>query len=256
MQLRALFRTLITSLALCLSVSGTARAEAPVIFAAASLRGALDEIADAHEAATGQRPVISYAGSSTLARQISLGAPADLFISANEDWMNWLDDRALLEPGTRRPLIRNSLVVIGAAEAAPMQLSEMPARLGDGRLAMALVEAVPAGTYGRAALEHLGLWDAVAPQVAQADNVRAALALVSTGAAPLGIVYASDAQADPRVAVLADIPPEAHAPILYPVALVAGQDRPDTRALLARLTSANAQDIFLRHGFEPLGARE
>jgi len=166
-----------------------------------------------------------------------------------------LDADGLLAPGTRRDLLGNRLVLIApGADAAPVALEDLSAALGEGgHLAMALVDAVPAGIYGKAALAHLGLWDAVAPRVAQADNVRAALALVATGEAPLGIVYATDANAEPRVSVVARFPEDSHPPITYPVAAIAGHDDDATRAFLGWLGSAQAQAVFVDEGFTLAG---
>jgi molybdate transport system substrate-binding protein len=240
-----------------------ARAADVTVFAAASLTDALGEAARAYETRTGAAITLSFAGSSALARQIQQGAPADLFISANADWMDRLQADGLIAEDTRTDLLRNSLVLIAPTEdTAPLEdappmlgpRTDLRGLLGDGRLAMALVEAVPAGIYGKAALETLGLWEAVAPRVAQADNVRAALALVATGEAPLGIVYATDAAAEDDVRILATIPPETHPPILYPAAAVAGRESADARAFLAFLTGSEAEAIFRRHGFRPVQA--
>lgn len=234
--------------------AGTEQAGKPgsvTVFAAASTAGALDRAAEAFTARTGHRVTISYAGSSALARQIAAGAPADVFLSANPGWMDWLDEQGVIDAGTRRDLLGNSLVVIahgpGAEPLAALQ--DLPARLGTARLAMALVDAVPAGQYGRAALESLGLWQTLAPRVAQADNVRAALALVATGAAPFGIVYATDAMAEPRVSVVARLDPSGHPPVRYPVAGIAGRGSPARDALLDFLGGAAAQQAFAEAGF-------
>ena len=235
------------------------RADAPVVvFAAASLGGALDEIADAWEAETSRPVTLSYAGSSALARQIERGAPADLFVSANEAWMDALEARGLIRPGTRRDLLSNRLVLIAHGPdrpAVPAQIApslDLAGMLGEGRLAMALVDSVPAGIYGREALASLGLWDEVAPRVAQADNARAALALVALGEAPLGVVYATDARAEPRVSVVGAFPEASHAPIVYPAALTAGSQHPHARAFLDHLGSPEARAVFERHGFTVL----
>ncbi len=236
---------------ICLS-PGFAAAEAVTVFAAASLKTALDAVADGFEAGAGAEVTLSYAGSSALARQIVRGAPADIFLSASPDWMDRVAAEGLLEPGSRRDLLGNRLVLIAPAPGPrPVSLdteTDLTALLGGGRLAMALVEAVPAGIYGRQALTHFRLWDAVAGQVAQTDNVRAALALVARGEASLGIVYATDARAEPRVAVLAAFPEESHGPILYPVARLA-RSGPEAAAFLAHLTSPEAAAIFTAHGF-------
>ena len=218
------------------------------VFAAASLKTALDRAATQWEAQSGETVTLSYAGSSALARQIAAGAPADLVFLANLDWMDWLEGQGLIAPGSRTAPLSNRLVVIAPKdEASPLDLSDLPARLGsDGRLAMALVEAVPAGVYGKSAFTSLGLWPDLAPRVAQTDNARAALALVATGAAPLGVVYATDAGADDAVAVVADVPPESHPPIRYALARVEGGAG---AAFLDYLTSAQGLRHFTDAGF-------
>ena len=248
------------ALALLVALAGAAparAAEAVVVFAAASLMGALDEVARAWEAETGGAVTISYAGTSALARQIERGAPADLFVSADEAWMDALEAGGLIEPGTRRDVAANRLVLIAHGEAAPAEIGpdlDLAGMLGDERLAMALVDAVPAGRYGREALASLGLWDAVAPRVAQADNARAALALVALGEAPLGVVYATDARAETRVGVVGAFPEGSHRPIRYPAALVAEARHPDAaRAFLDHLSTAEAQAALARHGFAAPG---
>lgn len=228
-------------------------AENVTVFAAASLKEALDEISAAFEAESATDVTISYAGSSTLARQIAYGAPADVFISANTAWMDRLEADRKIIPESRTNLAGNTLVLIGnASNPAPIALTEgydLAKDLGSGRLAMALVDAVPAGIYGKAALEDLGIWPYVAAQVAETDNVRAALALVALGAAPLGIVYATDASAEPRVVVKTAFPADSHPPILYPAAVTSGATHPQAQAFLDYLQSALADDVFKRHGF-------
>lgn len=250
-------RRLAVFLAFFVLFAAPSRAEDVLVFAAASLKTALDEIAPGFAEETGHRMVVSHAGSSQLARQILLGAPADVFVSANTAWMDALEAAGRLAPGTRSDLLGNSLVLIAADTEAPViDLSDpgdLPQRLGNGRLAMALVDAVPAGIYGQAALASLGLWEAVAPQVAQTDNVRAVLALVASGAAPFGVVYRSDALAEPRVRVVADFPENSHPPIVFPLAIVDGRDRAGPRALLAYLTSPAARAVFEAQGFSPAG---
>lgn len=234
-------------------IAAPVRADEVLVFAAASLRTALDEIAPGFAEATGHRMVVSSAGSSQLARQIQLGAPADLFISANTAWMDTLDAEGRLVAGTRRDLLGNRLVLVaGGGQAAPLDLADpdtLADRLGSGHLAMALVDAVPAGIYAKAALDSLGLWAGVTSRVVQTDNVRAALALVATGAAPLGVVYASDAVAEPRVTVVATFPETSHPKIVYPVAILAGHDGPGPRALLDHLSSPAARALFEAQGF-------
>ncbi|MCV6597235.1 MAG: molybdate ABC transporter substrate-binding protein [Mangrovicoccus sp.] len=223
------------------------------IFAAASLQDTLSELAPEITAQTGQDVILVPAGSSSLARQIQQGAPADIFISANPQWMDLLESQGALVPGSRRDLLSNSLALIAPAGPAPqLDLSapeKLLAALGrNGRFAIALPQAVPAGIYGRQALETLGLWTALAPRLAQTDNVRAALALVATGAAPLGLVYGSDVLADKRVQRLAEIPASSHDPIRYPAAQIKTA-RPEAAQVLKFLASPAAQRVFLAHGF-------
>ncbi len=239
----------LTVLALCAGAMGVA-AEARV-FAAASLKTALDEVVAVYSKQTGKTVHVTYAGSSVLARQIELGAPADLFISANPGWMDVLDEAGLV--AGRKDFLSNRLVLIaGQDEAVTLSIASgfpLAQALGHGRLAMALVDAVPAGIYGREALISLGVWDAVHPKVAQTDNVRAALRLVSLGAAPMGIVYATDARAEPGVRVLGDFPQDSHSAILYPAALL--RDATDTAKPFWRFLTdgPEAQAIFAAHGF-------
>ncbi|WP_234172536.1 molybdate ABC transporter substrate-binding protein [Ruegeria pomeroyi] len=245
------FSLILRALICALLLAGAARAEQVTVFAAASLKTALDEIAAGFEAATGNTVTLSFAGSSVLARQIGLGAPAQVFISANPEWMDWLADQGRIDPASRRDLVSNRLVLITpAGHASSDPLADLTASTG--RIAMALVEAVPAGIYGKAALTHLGLWDQLAPRVVQTDNARAALALVATGAVPYGIVYATDARADPRVTQLLTFATDSHPPILYPAALVAGQENAAARSFLVHLFGAEAQAAFVRHGFLPV----
>ncbi|WP_454276020.1 molybdate ABC transporter substrate-binding protein [Roseovarius sp. MBR-154] len=248
-------RSSILSLALglaSLAPSG-ARAESVTVFAAASLTNAMAEIETGFEAATGHDLAISLAGSSALARQIQQGAPADVFIAANPGWMDALEADELIAQGTRRDLLRNALVLIAHdAQHPPVEIGpdmDLAAMLGDRRLAMALVEAVPAGIYGKAALENLGQWQAVAPRVAQSNNVRGALALVALGEAPYGIVYATDAAAEDSVSVIGTFPAGTHPPIIYPVAGIAGRDGAGQAALLEYMEGAEARAAFARQGF-------
>lgn len=226
-----------------------------LVFAAASLKNALDALAVSWKSETGQDVALSYAGSSALARQIQRGAPADLFLSANVSWMDVLEQEGLLASGTRRNLLGNQLVLVGFGTQEPVALSDPDAlkqRLGPERLAMALVDSVPAGLYGKAALQKLGLWESVRGQVAQSDNVRTALALVARGEAPLGIVYATDAVAEPRVQRLATFPEDSHPPIIYPVAQLAESRNPSAPAFLSFLSSPSAQVLFEAQGFRVL----
>ena len=237
---------------LALAFCTPAPAETVSVFAAASLKTALEDLAPAFEAESGDRPVFSFAGTSALARQIAHGAPADVFFSANSDWMDLLDAGGHLAPETRRDLLGNTLVLISTDPGPPLDVSrDLATALGDARLAMALVDAVPAGQYGKAALMSLGLWDALQQQVAQADNVRAALALVALGAAPFGIVYATDARAEPRVTLRATFPEESHPPIRYSVAAIAGRET-SAGPFLAFLETGTARAVFEAHGFAVL----
>lgn len=246
------------------ATAATAAEAKLLVFAAASLKNALDEASAAWSAGAGAELSIAYGGSAQLARQIEAGAPADLFLSANALWVDHLLAKGALLPETRRDLAANRLVLIGpaaknAAAGAPIDLTAdgaaaaLDAQLGDGRLAMALVEAVPAGIYGKAALSALGLWPAVSDRVAETDHVRAALTLVAQGAAPLGVVYASDVAASDAVAVLARVPEHAHPPIRYPGAVTAAAgDRALAAAFLDHLAGRRAQAIFAAWGFAPV----
>lgn len=227
-----------------------------LIFAAASLKNALDGVAAAYEGETGQHVVVSYAGSSALARQIEQGAPADIFISADLDWMKWLGERGLIDQQSETALLGNRLVLVApAGSSVAVTIApgfDLSALLADGRLAVANTDAVPAGRYARAALEALGVWHSVSGKLAQAENVRAALALVSTGEAPLGIVYKTDANADTNVRILDTFPEAAHPPIVYPAAILSGSENPGAAALMEFLRGDTARAIFEAEGFEVL----
>jgi len=236
-------------------MDATARAESVTVFAAASLKNVLEDLAGTFEKRTGNRIVLSFAGSSALARQIEYGAPADIFISANRDWMDQLESGGYLEPDSRFNFAGNRLVLIGAGAASdttPIEITsnfDLVDALDGGQLAMGLVEAVPAGIYGRAALEHLGLWLSVRDQVAQSDNVRSAMALVALGAAPLGIVYETDAAVERKVTVLGRFPQDSHPPIRYPAALVDGRGSKAAMDFMSYLKSLEAQALLKAHGF-------
>ncbi|MGE5540213.1 MAG: molybdate ABC transporter substrate-binding protein [Gemmatimonas sp.] len=227
------------------------------VFAAASLGTALDDVVRAWRAQGGTPVVVSYAASSTLAKQIEQGAPADLFISADEDWMDYLAARNLIRADTRRDLLGNSLVLVAERRSPipPLILgpgTDLTAVLNGGRIAMADVNAVPAGKYGRTALESLGLWHSVRDRVAQAENVRAALLLVARGEAPLGIVYATDAAAEPNVRVVATFPESSHPPVRYPMALTARARSPGADSFAAFVGSDAARLLFEKQGFAVL----
>jgi molybdate transport system substrate-binding protein len=224
-----------------------------LVFAAASLADSLEEVDQAFSTQHPETVVkASYAASSTLAKQIEAGARAEVFVSADGEWMDYLAQRGLLRAGTRRDLLGNALVLIAPADSA-VQLKIAPgfalaAALGGGRLAMADPDSVPAGLYGKAALTRLGVWDAVAAQLAPAESVRAALAYVTRGETPLGIVYRTDAEAQKRVRVVGVFPADSHPPIRYPVALTTSAG-PDATQYLAFLSGSEARAIFARHGF-------
>ncbi|MGE0500329.1 MAG: molybdate ABC transporter substrate-binding protein [Rhizobiaceae bacterium] len=242
--------------AILLAASPAAAEERVTVFAAASLKNALDAVNAACEADVGEPATISYAASSALAKQIEQGAPADVFISADLDWMAYLSERNLTKKETETRLLGNSIVlVIPADSGARTEIApgfDLAGVVGDGWLAMANVDAVPAGKYGKAALEHLGVWASVEGKVAQAENVRAALALVATGEAAAGIVYATDAIAEPKVKVVGTFPQGSHPPIVYPVAQTVESKDAETPAFLKCLTSAKAKALFEGQGFTVL----
>ena len=242
--------------AMLIAAPSSQAADKVVVFAAASLKNALDVVNASWMAESGKTATISYAASSALARQIEQGAPADIFISADLDWMTYLSDKKLTKPDTSVSLLGNRIVLI-APKDSPVETKIAPHfpladLLGDGRLAMADVKAVPAGKYGKAALESLGIWAGVEGKVAQAENVRAALKLVATGEAPLGIVYQTDAVADPSVRVVGVFPEDTHLPIVYPVALTAESNNPDAAEFAKYLQSSEARKLFEAQGFTVL----
>lgn len=246
-------RLLLFLLLLGLAPAASAAERGPVVMAAASLQEALTAAADAWAAKGHARPLLSFAGSSALARQIVAGAPADLFLSADEPWMDAVAKAGLLRPGTRTTLLGNRLVLVGPA-GGRLRLTPAPGfplarALGGGRLALADPDAVPAGKYAKAALTALGVWRGVAGRLAPAENVRAAMALVEHGAAPLGIVYATDARASKRVRVVGVFPASSHPPIRYPVALLKASRHPDAMGFRNFLASREGRAIFARYGF-------
>lgn len=244
-----------TALALiCLALP--AKAADLTVFAAASLGDAMGELAMVWEGETGQAVTLVLAGSSTLARQIDAGAPADVFVSANETWMDWLAERDRLQAESRVDIASNRLVLVahdpGAASQAEVTAqTDILAALGPkGRLAIALPEAVPAGIYAKAALTDLGLWNALSTRLAPTDNVRATLALVALGEAPLGAVYATDAMAEPRVVVAGVFSAQSHPPIRYPAAVVTDAADPAAAGdFVAWLSGNTAQEVLGRYGF-------
>ena len=231
--------------AMVLAFASPAQAEVTV-FAAASLRGVLEEVNDAW----GQSVTVSYAGSASLARQISQGAPADVFLSANPDWVAWLRNQILVADGATGQFIGNSLVLIGQKGATPVDIKQLPEILGADRLAIGHARAVPAGIYAREALTSLGLWQDVEPRLLQTDNVRAGLRLVALGEVPFAITYATDAQSDPKVTEVYAFPSQTHSPIQYSYARIT--DSHSAQEYLAFLTGSDAQAIFAKFGFLPL----
>ncbi|MGB6324861.1 MAG: molybdate ABC transporter substrate-binding protein [Methylocella sp.] len=231
-------------------------AAAPVVFAAASMKTALDAVAAAWKAQTGKTVSIAYASSATLAKQIELGAPADMFISADLKWMDYLEKSKLVRAGTRRNLLGNKLVLIEPGDAGvKLEIAkgfDLAGAAGDGKIAVCMIDSCPAGIYAKEALESLGVLAGVEPKLAQAGDVRNALNLVSRGEARFGIVYATDAKADPKVKLVGTFPASSHSPIVYPVALIAASANPDAALFLAYLTSQAARKIFLGQGFEVL----
>ena len=240
---------------LCLAACGPLqRARRPlVVLAASSLQEALTAEADAWARQDHPRPTLSFAASSALARQVRSDAPADLFISADEEWMDALEKAGSLKPGTRRDLLSNEIVLIApSGSATSVDIADpgsLASALSGGKLAMADPDAVPAGRYGKAALAHMDAWDRIAGNVAAAENVRAALKLVESGEAPLGIVYATDAAASRKVRVVAAFPADSHPPIRYSVAVLAASRNPQAGSFESFLASPRGQAIFARYGF-------
>lgn len=250
--------TILSTVAVFLALGAVAtKAETVRVFAAASLKNALDATIESWKKADPSRDVTStYAASSALAKQVEEGAPADIYFSADEAWMDALAAKNLVKPESRADIVKNGLVLIAPADSTVTAdfngAVDLSTLLGGGRLALANVEAVPAGKYAKQALVKLKLWEQVSDQVAQAENVRAALALVARGEAPLGIVYDSDAFVEKKVRVVAALPDRYHAPIVYPAALLATSSNGDAETFLSYLKSAEAQGIFASFGFRTL----
>jgi len=259
MTKRSWLALLVTGLALTMGAGMPASAQNRdvVVFAAASLKNALDEVAAQWQHETGKKAVISYAASNTLIKQIEQGAPADIFMSADLDWMDYGQQKGLIKPDTRANLLGNRIVLVAPKDSNLNNITIQPgfdlaALLKGGRLAMGNVDAVPAGKYGKAALEKLGAWDGVKDKVAPAESVRAALVLVSRGEAPLGIVYQTDAASDPSVKIVGVFPENSHPPIIYPIALTKDSGNPDAPAFLSFIRSPAARPAFERQGFSIL----
>ncbi len=238
---------------LLFSLGASIHAADLTVFAAASLKESLDENVKAFTAKTGHQVRVSYAASNALARQIENGAPADLFFSADEEWMDYVARKNLIVPGTRKNFLFNALVLVAPADS-DVKLSIAPnfplvAALKGGRLALANPDSVPIGKYAKAALTTLGVWNDVEKSLTRSDNVRASLVLVARGEAPLGIVYATDAKAEPRTKVVDTFAANLHPPVIYPGAAVAGKLNPATQALIDYLGSADARAVWIKYGF-------
>lgn len=231
----------------------SAQTSSLTVFAAASMKNALDEANAAYTQATGFQVVTSYASSSALMRQIERGAPADVFISADLEWMDYGVQKKVISETSRVNLLSNRLVLIAPKDSPVAAVQIMPGfdlagLAGDGRIATGDVRAVPVGKYARAALEKLGAWAAAAPKLAMAENVRAALTLVARSEAPLGIVYATDAKVEPAVKVIGTFPEDLHPPITYPVAMTITA-KPTASGYIDFLRSASAKAVFEHQGF-------
>jgi len=246
-------------LLLCLALPALAQASAPartdlMVFAAASLQEVMDDAGARWQADSGQRVRVSYAGSAALARQIERGAPADIFVSADQAWMDYLEVRGQVEPASRFDLAGNSLVLVaprGALDTLALEPGALASALGRrGRLVLAETANVPAGRYARQALESGGLWAAVETRLAEVDSVRAALAFVARGEAPLGIVYATDARVEPRVVVVARFPAGSHDPVRYPAARVSASPPARSAGFLAYLQGEPMRRRLQAHGFD------
>jgi molybdate transport system substrate-binding protein len=248
------------TLLLCLATQGAAafaaETEPPItVFAAASLTDVLPDIANAYQKAGGTTVRFSFAASSMLARQIQAGARADIFFSADTEWMDYLQARNLIQKLSRRDVVGNELVLVAPADSK-LELkiaANFPiiAALGKGRLATGDPDSVPVGRYARSALTTLGVWSEIADRLVRADNVRTALMFVARGEAPLGIVYTTDALAEPKVRIVDTFPASSHLPITYPVALVTNAKAGAT-AFVAYLVGKDARAIFRKHGFQEL----
>jgi len=256
-MLRRTFIAIFAVFVVATSLATGARADDVVVFAAASLKDSLDAINADWQKAAGKHATISYAASSALAKQIEAAAPADVFISADLDWMDYLDKKNLIAKGATHNLLGNSLVLIAPAEGSPAPVDIAPGfplakMLGGGKLAMADPNAVPAGKYGKAALTKLGVWDSVSGSVAAAENVRACLLLVARGEAPYGIVYKTDAAIEPKVKIVGTFPADAVPPIIYPIGKVASSKNPDDATFISYLSSPDATKQFEHYGFSVL----
>lgn len=235
------------------AVGPSAQARDVIVFGASSLTDALTAIADQYRADHGGTVVTAFAGTSSLARQIENGAPADIFIAANKTWMDYVDERDLIARESRLDLARNSLVIVAPADSDPPPTIRADLafadQLRDGRLAIGDPDHVPVGIYTKTALQNMGLWADLATRTARMNNVRATLALVARGEVPLGIVYRTDARISDQVVVVGQIPQHLHPPIVYPAAVVAGRDATEVIAFFNYLRSPAARSILAGLGF-------
>jgi molybdate transport system substrate-binding protein len=237
------------------STNAAAAESEVVVFAAASSTNAITEIAELYAARSQGRVTPSFASSSALARQIENGAPADVFLSADEKWMNYLEEKNLLVKGSRYDLLNNRIVLIAPRESALQRIKvksgvSLSAALGkDGRLSMGDPDYVPAGIYGKQALQALSIWDPIKNRIAPMKDVRAALVMVERGEAPLGLVYATDAAISKKVRVVGVFPADSHAPIVYPVAVVAGGQTAAAARFMDFLRTPEARAVFEKYGF-------
>ncbi len=235
--------------------SSSAKAEDVLVFAAASTTNALDEIAILFNAKGLGTVKCSYASSSTLAKQIEQGAPADVFLSADQQWADYLAAKNLIDTATRTNLLGNELVLIAPADAKTPAIKiekgiDFAALLGDGRLSTGDPDHVPVGIYVKQALENLGQWQVIEPKLARADSVRSALAFVERGETPYGVVYSTDAAVSKKVKIVATFPASLHDPVVYPVALIAGRHNATAKAYLDFLKSPAAKEVFVKYGFK------
>jgi molybdate transport system substrate-binding protein len=240
-----------------INAAQAAEPDAVTVFAAASTTNAVNDIGKMFREKGKGTIVPSYASSSTLAKQIENGAPAGVFISADEPWMNYLEERKLIEPGTRFDLLSNKLVLVAPSDGPINKVEigpklDLPKLLGNGKLTTGDPDHVPVGKYAKAALEKLGVWKDVESRLARAADVRGALTLVERGEAPLGIVYATDAAISPKVKVVGVFPADLHPKIVYPAALVAGKAAPAAKSFLDFLKTPDAKGVFEKYGFTTL----
>lgn len=256
MKRRSLLLSFVAAAVTAVSTAAPAVAADLVVFAASSMKGSLDKVAVSYEAGGGSNVVISYASSAQLAKQIEAAAPADVFISADTKWMDYLADKGVVRKQAAVNFLGNRLVLVAATGSTIALKIEkgfpLAATLGDDRIAMGEPKSVPAGRYGQEALKFYGVWKDVEPKVAGADNVRAALKLVASGEAPLGIVYETDAKADGKVRIVDVFGEQSHSPIIYPAAPIDASKNPEKDAFMKFLLGPDAAAIFRNAGFTTL----